>query len=724
MTNEEKNPGSPVPGSLNVSNAEVADAVPQPSFASNLEAALYWFQFGLSVIPVVEKITVLKWDGWLADLSVETITAYWTLHPDHEVGCITGDNLTVFDADTAQATAALVALEAEHKIPPDMIVQTKKGEHHFFFRPGSVFARQDSHSTDKFPERLDVKTGRSMVVLPPSKGKAIRQFKAANLYELSSATQDFVDAIFRHNGRPEPRLLQSHAVSQVNALPQAELVGKLAQIDALLKWIDPNSGYQDWIGILMAIHHESGGSAAGFALADLWSSRGKDYAGTAGVELHWKSFKTDSAKKKTIGTLVMMARAAGADVSAIMNEFGEDAFQVCDGVVVHNNGETSPMGQGVQSAIEAPKENISNAEVVPVQSAHVFSKAASTRPRKANALDRFNLTPIAELIERQAIDAVPLLDPIALAGQFTVIYAPPNTGKTVIIFSLVLDACARGLIDSSLVYYLNLDDTGKGLAEKLIIAREYGFNVFAEGYLDFNSSTFMASILNLIERNQARGVVIILDTARKFVDLMDKASSRNFNKVIRILVQMGATVIALAHTNKKIGPNGRPVHAGTTDFRDDSDCVWVMRTLEEHANERIIEAENIKKRGDVPQAVAFAYSIERGISYTDLLSSVRVVEDTELAPLKHEIVKHSEIDLIAAVEAAIRSGVNTKMLLRDAVAKRADVSKRVALQIIERLTGQDPALHKWNYVVRDRGAKFFELLQPPEPAPQSTGAAS
>ena len=47
-----------------------------------------------------------------------------------------------------------------------------------------------------------------------------------------------------------------------------------------------------------------------------------------------------------------------------------------------------------------------------------------------------------------------------------------------------------------------------------------------------------------------------------------------------------------------------------------------------------------------------------------------------------------------------------------AVAKQAEVSRRKALQIIEKYTGDDPEKHKWCFIVKDRGAKVFSLLVP------------
>ena len=144
-------------------------------FLSFLNAAIYWYTFGLAVIPIIPgtKLPAVKWDPWLAALSLETISAYWAQHPDHEVGFIVGDGVIVFDADSPESITALALLEKTFDISPNLTVNTSKGQHHYFRRASGTYAKSDSHSTEEHPERIDVKTGRALVILPPSTGKEV-----------------------------------------------------------------------------------------------------------------------------------------------------------------------------------------------------------------------------------------------------------------------------------------------------------------------------------------------------------------------------------------------------------------------------------------------------------------------------------------------------------------------------------------------------------------------
>ena len=122
--------------------------------------------------------------------------------------------------------------------------------------------------------------------------------------------------------------------------------------------------------------------------------------------------------------------------------------------------------------------------------------------------------------------------------------------------------------------------------------------------------------------------------------------------------------------------------------------------------------ENIKRRGNVAQTAAYSYTIESGLSYEEILLSVAPVNPSDLNPLKQAEAIRTDAEVIETVIGCIRDGINTKMKLADAVSAKAGISKRSSLSLIEKYTGTDPAIHRWVYAVRDRGAKVFSLLEP------------
>ena len=331
-----------------------------------------------------------------------------------------------------------------------------------------------------------------------------------------------------------------------------------------------------------------------------------------------------------------------------------------------------------------------------------------------NPLVSFSLRGMSEELAEQYSDQVLLLGLIILMYQSSVVYASPNTGKTLIILRLLINAIRQSKIEPSNVFYINVDDTPNGLIEKLKIADEYGFHMLAEGYNGFRANDLLSILADLVISNQAKGVIIILDTLKKFTDLMDKRMSSRFSHVIRQFVMRGGTCISLAHTNKHRNSDGKPVYAGTTDIIDDADCAYLMYeiNLDVDAGTKTVLFENIKARGYVARQVAYRYSIAEGLAYREMLDSVEPVDDIEASTLQQAAEVESDSHIIDAIAQCIREKIDTKMRLAITAAKRTGVSKRTVLRIIEKFTGSNPEVHRWNYEVGERGAKTYRLLNP------------
>jgi len=266
-------------------------------------------------------------------------------------------------------------------------------------------------------------------------------------------------------------------------------------------------------------------------------------------------------------------------------------------------------------------------------------------------------------------------------------------------------------MNASNIYYFNADDNHKGLTEKLEIAEKYGFHMLAPGHQGFKATDFIEVLEDLIDKNLAKGTVIILDTVKKFTDPMSKSDGLRFWRAVRAFVSQGGTIISLAHTNKNSGSDGKPIYAGTSDSVDDTDCAFTLRKIETNETEqyRVVEFENFKNRGQVESKVSYRYSIETGLTYTELLDSVTKIQvDSHSSPSGST----QQTALIQIVEECITDGINKKMALIDAVVEHSGTSKRKARALIEQYTGTDPALHKWNFERGDRGAHIFKLLQP------------
>lgn len=91
-----------------------------------------------------------------------------------------------------------------------------------------------------------------------------------------------------------PKLLalwESLLASEARIEPLAKSTStELAELRDLLSRKDPNCGYDEWIRIGMAVHHESGGSDEGLAIWDDFSAPSDKYPGLDNLRSHWASF--------------------------------------------------------------------------------------------------------------------------------------------------------------------------------------------------------------------------------------------------------------------------------------------------------------------------------------------------------------------------------------------------------------------------------------------------
>lgn len=327
-------------------------------------------------------------------------------------------------------------------------------------------------------------------------------------------------------------------------------------------------------------------------------------------------------------------------------------------------------------------------------------------------LEKYSLRDRLTELEKQVGSQRKCLGDIALVGQATVIYAQPNTGKTLITLHLLIESIRSGNVEPRKVFYVNMDDNGTGLVEKVKLAEAFGFHMLADGYAEFKLQPFKEAMYEMTKNGTAQGVVVVLDTLKKFVNLMDKTKTSEFARWIRGFVLKGGTVIALAHTNKKLGADGKPIYQGTSDIVDDFDCAYVLYTQPTTADgQKVVVFENVKRRGDVALNAAYSFSAQSKINYNELVSSVTAA-DIDPYGVSDSPRQVPEQSVIEQIKISIGEGFTHKMKLAYEVAARVKASRRIVLAVIEKYTGSDPKKHHWCFSVKDRGAKVFELLQP------------
>ncbi len=344
-----------------------------------------------------------------------------------------------------------------------------------------------------------------------------------------------------------------------------------------------------------------------------------------------------------------------------------------------------------------------------------FEDRGSTSNPEEFDLSYFSLKGKSKSLEMQMLEEVYVMKPIALLGQCTAIYAPPNAGKTLLTIHLLVDGIKSGRVKGDDIYYINADDTLKGLITKLKIAEENSFEMLVPGHRGFETKMFVRYLKVMIKTESANGKIIILDTLKKFTDLMDKKMASAFMNIAREFVSKGGTIIFLCHTNKHKDSEGKGVYGGTSDIVDDADCAYVMDVKSDDKFTKHVRLRNIKSRGNVEPEIDYQYISSKESSYLDRLSSIKSLSVDEIQTVVGKAEMHEDLtenaELIDVITSALNNGYRAKTKLIQYVNFETGVNRAKILKVLNCHTGIDYCSgHRWQYSIQASNSHLYSLL--------------
>lgn len=332
---------------------------------------------------------------------------------------------------------------------------------------------------------------------------------------------------------------------------------------------------------------------------------------------------------------------------------------------------------------------------------------------------QFSLNGSSAEMKAQMLEDRHVLGQLAILGQATAFYAKPNSGKTLLTLWLLCEAIENEEISADDVYYINADDNYKGLVTKLEIAEKYGFNMVAPGFNEFSVNDFTLYMAAMANEDSCKGKVIILDTLKKFTNIMDKKVASDFGKVMRGFVSKGGTMILLAHTNKNRDIEGKVVFSGTSDIVDDVDCAYTIDVTESSELQKTVLFENIKSRGDVEHEAVYSYAnniTAAAGGYTALLDSVKQVAEADAEELKRQRTILEKLEknapIIEAVLECLENGEVQKTELIEQAHKLSGVSKERVTKTLRAHTGKDYSKgHRWTERKGEKNSRLVRALR-------------
>ena len=198
-------------------------------------------------------------------------------------------------------------------------------------------------------------------------------------------------------------------------------------------------------------------------------------------------------------------------------------------------------------------------------------------------------------------------------GHMVVICSKANGGKTTLMVHIAGEMSRNGYR----VIYINADASASDIKYYKHHAMEYGYALInpdlkGKGAEDVVSELQKISTFDV----DSSKTVIILDTLKKFGDLMHKSKIKVFNNLLRTLTTKGITVICLAHTNKNETNDGKPIFEGTGDIRNDFDDLIYLIPVSNPDGTTTVSTAKDKVRADIRDE-SFVITADRDIEFLD-----------------------------------------------------------------------------------------------------------
>ena len=361
-------------------------------------------------------------------------------------------------------------------------------------------------------------------VTPEVQALAAQRFKAA---DSAAPARDADDPLMTHE-------------------PQVGL--SAAQIDELLAGLDPDMPYDQWVGVGMALHHETDGE--GFEHWDAWSSAGSKYDGTEALVAKWQGFGRETGRPVTAKSLLRWASDAGVRLK--------------------------PDATSAAAVLEAVENN--SKEPAPAE-------GESSKPRS-----RFYVEP-AELFSAGP-EPQWLIKGLLPQAELAVVYGEPGSGKSFMALDLAM-AVARGTewrskrVRQGRVIYVAAEGGG-GFRKRLrAYAQQHAIGLAGMPFGVVSAAPNMllkADAVELIKaiREAADGehvALVVLDT---FAQVMPGGNENSGEDVGRALAHCkaihaatGALVVLVHHSGKDVTKGAR----GWSGLRAAADVELEVRRL-------------------------------------------------------------------------------------------------------------------------------------------------
>ena len=261
-------------------------------------------------------------------------------------------------------------------------------------------------------------------------------------------------------------------------------------------------------------------------------------------------------------------------------------------------------------------------------------------------------------------------------GHLAAFVAPANGGKTTL-FRYFSENLTGHHLD---VFYINVDGNPSDLKRHYSHAEKFGYMVISPDARDGKNTIDALSVLRQIADSDAdlSNHVYIIDTLKKFVDMLHKAQLKETLQMFRKLSVKGATIALLCHSNKYKDANGKQIYEGTVDLRNDVDELIYL----DYSKDEVNKTQDITTTPDKVRA-----NFEP-VSYRILFEEDRKVFKLDEVSIPVSAEHKELIDLISE---AILNGDDNQQTITSYVSERMVIGKnKIRDFLLEKSKGDQP----------------------------------
>ena len=379
--------------------------------------------------------------------------------------------------------------------------------------------------------------------------------------------------------------------------PKLRRPGVLAE---LLQKLNPDLERDDWRVTLSAIYTHLGDE--GFAVARTWSMRGGKY------------FEDATSKHK------LSQAAADKQFRKVWDEIASD-------IGFRRGGEAF---FGLLKRLDAMT-------VTDIAQWHDENRVAGTT--KHSAADVFDDLILDQNDVDEMAAAEFLVPGMIVRGHITLYPSPSGGGKTTLFIHFCEELCRNGHD----ILYINVDSPPDMIQSQFRHAHQHGYKLIAP---DAKKERSVRDViprlqeLTKLQPNSLTNTVIIIDTLKKFINVLDKGAASNFFKLLRAISARGATICLLGHTNKYLTPEGELIFEGVGDIQSDiDDMIYLYSTLDHETNIRDITTKPEKIRAAFyPRSFRIHIAENRRVEECTELLQIMTEDSRKVLKLVAEIV--------------------------------------------------------------------------------------